>query len=142
MKSQKPKKPQFAKRKDAFDKVMEAYRSAKDMNGGIGALLLGAGGKGVMNPVQPSLTDFRCDVDKVINKCCPRKVDKLRFRLAYIGFDSPDPIEMERYADKVMGGGRHNLEQGMGAEFVKRGIFPMYGRGGYFRSIRQPRGAV
>jgi hypothetical protein len=112
------------------------------MNGGLGAILLGAGGKGVMNPVQPSLTDFRCDVDKVIKKCCPRKPDKVRFRLSYILFDSPDPIEMERYADKVMGGGRHNLEQGMGAEFVKRGIFPMYGKGGYFRSIRQPRGAV
>ena len=135
-------KLQFAKRKHAFDAVMEAYRSAKDTNGGLGAMMIGAGGKGVMNPVRPTLTDFRADVDKVTNKCCPDKIIRLKFRLAYVNYDSPSSIDMERYADKVMGDGRHNLEQGMGAEFIKRGIFSMYGKGGYFRTIRQPRGSV
>ena len=142
MKKNQPKKPQFAKRKHAFDSVMCTYRSARDNNGGIGAMMVSAGGKGVMNPVRPSLTDFRCDVDKVINKCCPKKIDKLRFRLAYIEYDSPNPIDTEKYADKIIGGGRHNLEQGMGAEFIRRGVFPMHGDGGYFKSIRQPRGKV
>jgi hypothetical protein len=121
---------------------MEAYRSAKDNNGGIGAMMIGAGGKGVTNLVRPTLTDLRCDVDRVVTKCCPKKIDKLRFRLAYMEYDSADPIDMERYADKVVGGGRHNLEQGMGAQFIARGIFPLYGKGGYFRTIRQPRGSV
>ena len=105
-------------------------------------MVIGAGGKGVMNPVRPTLTDMRCDVDRVINKCCPRKIDRLRFRLAYVLYDSPDPIEMGRYADKVIGGGKNNLEQGMGAEFIKRGISPLYGNGGYFKTIRQPRGSI
>ena len=36
----KPKKkpPQFAKRKKAFDEVMAAYRDAKDVTGGVGAV--------------------------------------------------------------------------------------------------------
>ena len=116
MTSQKPKKlpakgknkPQFAKRKRAFDMVLSCYRSAGD-TGGIGAMIIGAGGKGVMNPVRPTLTDFRADVSKVINKCCPNRIAKLRFRLAYIEYDSADPIEMGRYADKVIGGGKNNL---------------------------------
>jgi len=142
LKSQKSKKPQFAKRKRAFDDVLEAYRSAKDANGGIGAMVIGAGGKGTMNPVRPTLTDMRCDVDKVINRCCSNKIARLRFRLAYINYDSPDPIEMGRYADKIIGEGKNNLEQGMGALFISKGIFPLYGKNGYFHTIRQPRGSV
>jgi hypothetical protein len=143
-KSQKSKKPQFAARKKAFDAVLEAYRSAKDVTGGIGAAAIGEGGKGVSNPVKPSLTDFRCDVDRVINKCVPEsdKVMRLRFRLAYIEFDSENPIDMEVMAEKVIGSGRHNLEQGMGAEFIKRGLYPLHGKRGYFHTIRQPRGSV
>jgi|ERR1035437_89956 hypothetical protein len=130
----KPKKkpPQFAKRKRAFDAVLEAYRGAKD-TGGIGAIAMGGGGKGVSNPAKPSLTDLRCDVDKVVNKCCPRKIDRLRFRLAYIEYDSPDPIEMGRYADKMIVG-KDNLEQGIGALFISREIYPIKK---YFKTIRQ-----
>jgi hypothetical protein len=141
MKSQKSKKPpQFAARKKAFDRVLEAYRDAKD-TGGIGAAVL-SGGKGVSNPVKPSLTDFRCDVMKVVNKCLLNAVDRLRFRLAYIDFDSESPIDCEVFAERVMGSMRHGLEQGCGAEFIKRGIYPMHGKKGYFHTIRQPRGSV
>ena len=140
----KKPKPLFAARKKAFDRVMEAYRSAKDTNGGIGAMVIGAGGKGVMNPVRPTLTDFRADVDRVINKCISREQFelRLRFKAAYILFDSVSSIDCEVFAEKIMGSMRHNLEQGIGALFKDRGIYPMYGRGGYFTSIRQPRGSV
>lgn len=142
MKSQKSKKPpQFAARKKAFDRVLEAYRNAKDTNGGIGAAAL-SGGKGVSNPVRPTLTDFRCDCDKVFNHCLRTDIDRLRFRLAYLKFDSESSIEQEMFADKVFGAGRHSLEQGIGARFIAKGIFPMYGNGGYFQTIRQPRGSV
>ena len=144
MKKSQPKKPMFAARKKAFDSVLKAYRSAEDNSGGIGAMLISAGGKGVMNPARPTLSDFRSDVDKVIDKCIPRKQEmlRLRFKLAYIQFDSESSIDCEVFAEQVMGSMRHNLEQGMGALFISRGVFPLYGRGGYFRSIRQPRGAV
>lgn len=140
MKSQK-KKPQFAARKKAFDEVMDAYRDAKDSNGGIGAVVVSDGGRGVSNPVRPSLTDFRCDVDRVISKCIPygHKALGLRFWLAYVMFDSESIIENEVYAEKVMGSLRHNLEQGIGAEFIKRGIYPLHGKRGYFHVVRQSR---
>ena len=142
MKSKK-QKPQFAKRKKAFDAVLEAYRSAGD-TGGIGAMVIGAGGKGVMNPIRPTLADFRADVDRVINKCISREQFelRLRFKAAYILFDSVSSIDCEVFAEKIMGSMRHGLEQGIGALFISRGIYPMYGRGGYFTSIRQPRGSV
>ena len=141
MKSQKSKKPpQYAKRKRAFDAVLEAYRNAKDV--GIGAAAIGAGGKGVTNPVRPSLTDFRCDVMKVINHCLYTYIDRLRFRLAYLEFNSESPIEQEMFADKVFGSGRHSLEQGIGARLISKGVYPMYGKNGYFTTIRQPRGSV
>ena len=138
----KPKKkpPQFGARKKAFDDVLDAYRKAKDT--GIGAVVIGDGGKSVRIPTRPSLTDFRCDVDKVIRKCVTNRVDFIRFRLAYVEFDSDNLIDMEIYADKVVGTGRHNLEQGLGAEFIKRGIYPMHGKRGYFHVVRQPRGDV
>ena len=77
-KSKAKQKPQFSARKKAFDAVLEAYRSAKDV--GIGAVAIGDGGKGVSNPVKPSLTDLRCDVDRVINKCVPAEQKALRLR--------------------------------------------------------------
>ena len=138
----KKQKPLFGARKKAFDRVMECYRSAKDTNGGIGAMVIGAGGKGVMNPVRPTLTDFRCDCDRVFKHCLREESDKIRFRLAYLEFDSEDSIEREIFADKVYGSGRHNLEQGMGARFMSQGLYPLYGKGAYFTTIRQPRGSV
>jgi hypothetical protein len=142
MKSQKPKKPLFAARKRAFDRVLEAYRSAKDTNGSIGVILISRGGKGVTNRVRPTLTDFRCDCERVFNHCLRSTADKIRFRLAYLEFDSENPIEREIFADKVFGTGRHSLEQGIGALILKIGVYPLYGKNGYFHTVRQPRGSV
>ena len=140
----KPKKkpPQFAKRKKAFDEVMAAYRDAKDVTGGMGAVAITDAGGGTPNPAKPSLTDFRCDVERVIYKCVKAGGLMARFAAVYIMFDSENPIDTERLADQVIGSGRHNLEQGLGAEFLKRGIYPLNGKRGYFHSIRQPRGIV
>jgi hypothetical protein len=135
------KKVPYAKRKKAFDTVLEAYRSAKDLTGGLGAITISDTGKPAKNFVKPTLSDFRCDVVKVFTKILTQD-NVLAFYKAYIEFDSTDTIEMEMHADKLIGSGRHNLEQGMGAEFIKRGIYPTTGKGGYFKTIRQPRGKV
>lgn len=142
MTKSRKQKPQFANRKRAFDGVLAMYRQAQDVTGGMGAVNISEGGRGVSNPVRPSLTDFRCDVEKVINKCVKAQDAVVRFRAAYINYDSEDPIDIERYADKVIGEGRHGLEQGIGALFIKHGIYPLHGKGGYFTTIRQPRGSV
>jgi len=139
MKSRK-QKPQFAARKKSFDAVMYAYRNAKDT--GLGIPSLDGGGKGVSNPVRPSLTDFRVDVERVINKVITAQDLVVRFRACYINFDSENPIDNERYADKVIGSGRHAIEQGCGNLFIKNGLWPLHGKGGYFHCIRQPRGIV
>jgi hypothetical protein len=141
MKSRKLK-PQFAKRKRAFDTVMAMYRQAQDITGGMGAVNMSNEGKGTSYLVQPSLTDFRCDVERVINKCVTAQDAVVRFRASYINYDSEEQMDIERYADKVIGSGRHGLEQGIGALFIKQGIYPLYEKGGYFNTIRQPRGSV
>ncbi len=139
MKSRKLK-PQFAARKKAFDAVMDCYRQAKDT--GLGAASIDGNGKGVSNPVRPSLTDFRCDCEKIFNKVVTAQDMVVRFRASYINFDSESSIDIERYADKVIGSMRHGLEQGIGALFIKYGLYPLHGKGGYFHCIRQPRGSV
>lgn len=139
MKSRK-QKPQYRERKKAFDEVMDFYRSAHDS--GIGAASISGEGKGSSNPIKPSLTDFRVDVERVINRCVTAQDAVVRFRASYINYDSEYQIDIERYADKVIGAGRHGLEQGIGALFLKQGLYPLYGRGGYFNCIRQPRGSV
>jgi len=139
MKSRK-QKPQFAARKRAFDDVMAMYRQAQD--NGLGTANISGEGKGSSNPVRPSLTDFRCDVERVINHCVTAQEAVVRFRAAYINYDSENQIDIERYADKVIGTGRHGLEQGVGTLFIRNGIYPLHGKGGYFHCIRQPRGNV
>ena len=139
MKSRK-QKPQFAARKKAFDEVMVAYRQSKDT--GLGASTISGAGKGSSNPVRPSLTDFRCDCEKIFNKVVTTQDMVVRFRASYINYDSESSIDNERYADKVIGSMRHGLEQGIGALFIKNGLFPLHGKGGYFTTIRQPRGNV
>jgi hypothetical protein len=139
MKSRK-QKPQFAARKKAFDEVMAAYRQSTDK--GLGAATISGEGKGSSNPVRPSLTDFRCDCEKIFNKVVTTQDMVVRFRASYINYDSESSIDNERYADKVIGSMRHGLEQGIGALFIKNGLFPLHGKGGYFTTIRQPRGNV
>src|ERR1035438_8278446 len=129
----KKSKPQFAARKRAFDSVMDAYRQARDQNGGMGSITISDSGKGVSNPVRPSLTDFRCDVEKVLARCLKSyraKRDfltayvyyKRDFLTAYVYYDSEDTIDLEMHAQQVIGDGRHGLEQGIGALFIKYGL--------------------
>jgi hypothetical protein len=139
MKSRKLK-PQFAARKKSFDAVMACYRQAQDT--GLGTASIDGGGKGVSNPVRPSLTDFRCDCENIFNKVVTAQDMVVRFRACYINYDSENLIDNDLYADKVIGSMRHGLEQGIGALFIKNGLYPLHGKGGYFTSIRQPRGRV
>lgn len=133
----KKKSPPYAKRKLAFDETLAAYRNAKDFTGGLGAISISDAGKPAKNLAKPSLTDFRCDVERVFNKIL--KQNRSLFFTAYVYFDSEDSIEMEIHAQNLLGDLRHGLEQGMGAEFIKRGISPQYGKRGYFNSIRRPK---
>lgn len=130
----KPKKKNlpYAKRKAAFDDVMQAYRDSQVAP--LSAIQYGDSSGGTRYAAKPTLTDFKCDVERCIAKCA----ENLRlFSIAYVWFDSEDPIEREVYADHVVGEGRHSLEQGLGALFIKRGIYPTKGKGGYFHTIRR-----
>src|ERR1035437_7006279 len=134
MKKQKSKLPLYAKRKKAFDSVMDMYRGVRGMAIGVGAVSLSAGGRGTSNPaVRPSLADFRCDVDNVIKKLVASHMLCL-FYLAYT-YDAEDQRELEIYAQGVLGRDACNVfAQQIGAEFLNRGISPMHGDGGYFTS--------
>jgi hypothetical protein len=116
---------------------MQAYRDSLVVP--LSAIQYSDGAGGTRYAAKPTLTDFKCDVDRVIKKCV--KTGRLNFKTAYVWFDSEDAIEREVYADKMIGAGRHNLEQGMGAEFIRRKIHPTKGKGGYFNVIRRQRHA-
>ncbi len=137
MKPKHKKRPPYDKRKKAFDLVMEAYRSARDVKVGVSAVNIGSGGKGTANPVRPTLVDFRCDVERVFRKILKSESAWDAFRQAYLDFDSEDYIERGMHAQKIYGEAMQNLEEGMGAEFIKRGIYPMHGKDSYFRTIRR-----
>ncbi len=133
---QKKKNPPYAKRKRAFDDVMQAYRDSQIAP--LSAIQYNDGSGGTRYAAKPTLTDFKCDVERVIKKCVKHLAF---FRAAYVLYDSEDPIEREIHADKIIGEGRHNLEQGMGAEFIKRKLHPTKGKGGYFHAVRKERHA-
>jgi len=130
----KKKTPPYAKRKAAFDDVMQAYRDCQVAP--LSAIQYGEASGATRYEAKPTLTDFKCDVERVIDKCV---TDKISFLKAYVWFDSEDAIEREVHADRVIGAGRHTLEQGIGALFIKRHLYPTKGKGGYFTTIRQPK---
>lgn len=137
MKKKQPKKPkEFAKNKQAFDRVMAHVRNLEgSMVGSIGAVQLGGSGGGSKDLVKPTPVDFRCDVSKAIKAKCPKDISLVAFEEAYLEYDSEDAIEREMHAQKVLGNRRHSVEQRVGEEFIRRGIFPVQGKG-YFFHIR------
>lgn len=134
MQRKQPKKAKrnYAKAKKAFDAVMAAYRNFSVVS--IKAVNLGANSQGVANPAKPTPIEFRCDVDKAV-KLRLKGATVAQFRETYAEYDSEDSIEMEMHAQRVLGDRRHSIEQRLGAEFLRRGIYPIGGKG-YFHVIR------
>ena len=136
--SQKKRVPRFRENKKAFDTVMQCYRDSGNTSK-VGAMQYNDGGSAVRNPATPTPLDFRCDVDRVIRKCIKDAYDYALFFITYVCYDTDDTIEFEMNADKQFGPRRHNLEQGIGALFITRRIYPCSGKKGYFSTIRRKR---
>lgn len=130
----------FRKNKAAFDGVMNHLRRmGKPTLGHVGAVNIQAqsGGKpAAKNPAKPSMVDFWADVFLAIKVACPKDIDMVKFHLAYTLYDSDDALDRELHAQKTLHNRRHSVEQRLGAEFIRRGIFPVQGRG-YFYSPRR-----
>jgi hypothetical protein len=125
----KKKAPEYAKRKRAFDETLAAYRRSATAT--LGAMQYNdSSAPSEPNPARPTQIDFKSDVDRVIYKCV---TDLQAFLLAYVIFDCEDDIEREMHVQKVLGDARHGLEQGMGAEFIRRRIHPVKK---YFKAVR------
>lgn len=133
-------KPGFAKNKAAFDGVMNHLRRmGKPTLGHVGAVNIQSqsGGKpAAKNPAKPSMVDFWADVFLAIKFAIPRDIDLVKFHLAYTLYDSEDALDRELHAQKVLHDRRHSVEQRLGAEFIRRKIFPVQGRG-YFYALRR-----
>lgn len=138
-KPKKVKPPKFAVNKRAFDETLRAFRDSH--GNALGAMQYNDSSGVPRYEAKPTPTDFKCDVEKVISKCAKKWPGLKNFYLAYVVFDSDDTIEIEVHANRVIGEGRHGLEQGMGAEFIRRKLFPAQGKKGYFNAIRKWRGA-
>jgi hypothetical protein len=132
--TKKKQRPQQRERKLAFDRVMQSYRGAKDT--GVGASNWSDSVATSKNPARPNLTEFRADVEQVIESIITDYESLLYFYTTYIKFDDEDELNREIFAEKMLGVKRIAWEQKVGSEFLKRSIFPLKG---YFNSIRRSR---
>jgi hypothetical protein len=98
------------------------------------------GSGGSRNPAKPTPVEFWADVFIALRSSCPRDVRLVNFFLAYVlgEADTEDAIERELHAQRTLGDRRHSVEQRVGAEFIKRGIWPVQGKG-YFYAPRNVR---
>jgi len=69
--------------------------------------------------------DFFCDVEVAIRASLPKAVSWERFREVYFEYDSDDETERNTHAFKKLGGRCHSVEQRVGAEFLRREIYPL-----------------
>jgi hypothetical protein len=134
---QQKKKPRnFARNKKAFDSVFSAYRSLASTTS-ISAVNMAAPSGGSRNPAKPTPLDFRCDVDECVKLIVPKKW-QIKFYATYTVDVSESPIEQGVFEQTMLGGLRHSFEQRLGELFVKRGIWPVQGKG-YFYAVRKGR---
>lgn len=126
--------------KRAFDSVIRHMRkSGRPWMAPSHAVNLSAGGKGGSpNPAKPTMVEFWADIFLAIAAAIPKDIDLVKYHLAYTLYDSEDDIECELHAQELLGNRRHSVEQRLGAEFIKRGIFPVQSRG-YFYCPRRAR---
>jgi hypothetical protein len=124
----KPKKTTaYAQNKKAFDVIMlHLRRMDSPQLGHLSAMDFSkvGGSPTARNPVAPNVVEFRCDVMLAIRAAMPKGVSLKNFFLAYLLYDSDDEIERNVYAQKILGGRVHSVEQRVGAEFVRRAIWP------------------
>jgi len=125
-KKKAPKPKEYRRNKRAFDRVMSRLRAFSNIQiGPAGVTKYDGGARGAQRDLaEPTAIDFRCDVMKAIESKISTETLLIKFHIAYLNFDSVDYIEREMHAHKVIGERRHRLEQRIGAEFIRRGIYP------------------
>jgi hypothetical protein len=140
-KKQLPKK-EFAKNKRAFDGVMNHVRLLGrpwlSPSHAVNPESVGSGGS--RNPAKPNAVEFWSDVFLAVKATCPKDITLVRFFLAYVlgDADVEDDIMRELHAQRTLGDRRHSVEQRVGAEFLRRNISPVQGKG-YFYAPRSRR---
>jgi hypothetical protein len=87
------------------------------------------------------MVDFWADVFLAIKVAVPKDIDLVKFHIAYTLYDSDDAIDRELWAQKTLHDRRHSVEQRLGAEFIRRGIHPVMGKG-YFWCPRKDKHAT
>jgi hypothetical protein len=125
--NQKKKVPNYRKQKAAFDAVLSAYRRTRAHTTGLGCVPLAPSkGSSVPDLAKPIPAEFRADVERVVEQLVAVKYHQW-FWAAYSWYDSPDEIEREMFAQRLIGDRRHSWEQRLGAKFIEMGLFPPLG---------------
>ncbi len=127
---QKKRKPEpaYTKNKKAFDAVITHFRRmGRPQLGAIVAMNFekAGGSPSAKNPSAPTPVDFGCDVILAVTAAMPKGITLESVKQAYFEFDSDDEIERNVYAGKILKGRVHSVEQRLGAEFVRRAIWPL-----------------
>jgi hypothetical protein len=134
------RKRDYRRNKLSFDSVLSHMRKIGRpwMSPSRALDMANIGSGGSRNPAKPNTVEFWADAFLAIRAACPRDINLVTFHLAYTLFDSEDVVEQEQHAEKLLGGRRHSVEQRVGEEFIRRGVYPVQGRG-YFYSLRRAR---
>jgi hypothetical protein len=141
MPQKKVKAPkEFSKNKRAFDGVLKHVRLLGrpwlSPSHAVNPESIGSGGS--RNPAKPNPVEFWSDVFLAVKATCPRDITLVRFFLAYVlgDADVEDDIERGKHTYKLLGERMHSVEQRVGCEFLRRGLFPVMGKG-YFWAPRR-----
>lgn len=107
----------------AFDNVMQQYANAGPS---VRAVNMAGGSGGSANPANPTVVDFRCDVEKQVKKVIKNKKHLTEFVIRYsIGLEKLTKAEQHLFA---------RYEQRLGRLFINEGIWPM---SAYFITMRK-----
>jgi hypothetical protein len=130
----------YRQNKKAFDRVMRHVRKLGQpfLSPSHAVNPEAPGGGGSRNPAKPNLVEFWSDVLLAVQATCPKDVSPFRVIYAYMYVDMGDEIEQGKYAYKILGTRMHSVEQRIGEEFLRRGIYPVEGKG-YFWCQRRGR---
>lgn len=82
-------------------------------------------GSNYRNPLKPLTLEVWCDVQAAIKAVLPKAVSWAKFEVTYLRWDSESETERNTHAYKMLGGRCHSVEQRVGAEFIRREIYPL-----------------
>src|ERR1039458_4862498 len=125
----------IGQRLKVFRDVIEVYAKSFENPTGVRAMAMSPGGKG-SSFSHANIQDFGIDVRRTLKKVLRTKDRWDRFHIAYVTHRFDNEIKQGRFVHLMWNGEETNLEVGLGSLWQARGIWPIFGNGGYLNIVR------